>query len=179
MKTTFCTSLALALSLSATGPALLAQTSAAPVRLASVVAAPGGDSAYDPAFAKQQLDKADALFLKGNISAAQRAYKAVADMQLANNVLPGEAMWKLAELYQSEGQSRRTAVTLDKLASEAERFGDPKLQARSLLEAAILYQKAGMTENSLACAERLQPLMASPFVSADFRAEVQRRLIRG
>jgi hypothetical protein len=148
MKTPIRTTLAVVLSLSASSSLALAQTSV------------------------------PRLSLEGRVSAARREYNAIAELQRSNNVLPSEAMWKLAELYNSEKDDRRTATILHELAMDAERFGDPQLQARALLEATILYNKANMKEKAIGCASRLDLLMASPFVSDELRAEVKNRIRR-
>lgn len=172
--------LALALSLGASSAVLDAQGTSLPLRLA-VATTPSratGDGTYDPAVAKQRITHAQELFQRGRVSSARRELERVIALQRANGVFASDAMWKLAELHQSENDPRRTARVLDQLATEAERFGDPQLQARSLLEATILFQKARMNDEALTCANRLKPLLGSRFVSPEFRAEVDRRLVR-
>jgi hypothetical protein len=177
MKTPIRTTLAVVLSLSASSSLALAQTSVPRLALASVSTATPANS-YDPAAVRARIAHADELSLEGRVSAARREYNAIAELQRSNNVLPSEAMWKLAELYNSEKDDRRTATILHELAMDAERFGDPQLQARALLEATILYNKANMKEKAIGCASRLDLLMASPFVSDELRAEVKNRIRR-
>ena len=186
MKTIARTALALALGIAASGTPLLAQASAPAVLAhASTPAARAAafsvvsENAYDAAAARARITRGDELQLRGKITAASREYIAVAKMQRAHNLLPTEAMWKLAELHHSQGQSpERTADVLTALALEAERLGDPQVQAKALLEATILYKKANVPVKAHACADRLEQLVASPHVSAEFRQEVQRRIIR-
>ncbi|CAN5207819.1 hypothetical protein BH24GEM2_BH24GEM2_15220 [soil metagenome] len=177
MKAPARTTLAVLLSLGVSSNLALAQTSAPRLALAaSYAAAPL--STYDPAVVRARLAHADELSMEGRLSAARREFAAVAEMQRSHNVLPAEAMWKLAELYHSQGSAHRTAATLHELAMDAERFGDPELQAKALLEATILYNNARMSEKSIACAKRLELLMASPHISDELRAAVGSRIRR-
>ena len=185
MNTALRTTLTLALGMSASSSAILAQTSAAPLKLAAVspatvvagVVAP--EKSYDPAAVRTRLARADELVQRGRIPAASREYIAVAKMQRAQNVLPSEAIWKLAELHHAHGQSpERTANVLVALAMDAERFEEPQIEAKALLEAAILYNKAFMPAKAAACVDRLDWLMTSPRISDEFRREVQQRIVR-
>lgn len=177
MKTVARITLVAALGLAASGTTVLAQASA-PMVLAVAIHAGASETSYDPAAVRTRIAHADKLSMEGNLSAARREYTAVAELQRSNNVLPAEAMWKLAELYHSQKSAKRAAAVLDALAVDAERLGDPKLQAKSLLEAAILYKNARMPEKAVACATRLNLLMASPHISDEFRQEVQKRIVR-
>ena len=108
-----------------------------------------------------------------------RQYIAVAKIQRSQDVLSAEAMWKLAQLHHSGGQcAERTAHVLLTLARDAERFAEPEIEAKALLEATLLYNKANLPEKANACADRLKVLMTSPLVSDDFRQDAQRRIIR-
>ena len=167
-----------ALTLAASGTPLLAQ-SPAPTVLAAAVHASPFNAPGAPSTATTRIAHADDLVLRGKISAASREYIAVAKMQLAQNVLPTEALWKLAELHHSHGQSpERTARVLTLLAIEAERLGDPQVQAKALLEAAILYNMASLPGKANECANRLEQLVESPRITDEFRQEVQRRIVR-
>ena len=177
MNTPIRTTLAVILSLGASSSLALAQTSAPRLAMATSQAATSA-SAYDAAAVRARIARADELSLSGHISAARREYSTVAELQRSHNVLPAEAMWKLAELHHSEGSTRRTAAVLHELAMDAEQFGDPQLQAKALLEATVLYNKARMNDKAIECAKRLDLLMASPHVSNELRSEVQNRLRR-
>ena len=184
MNTALRTTLTLALSISASSSAVLAQTSAPLPRLAAVSSTVVTDAvasveSYDPVAVSARLDRADELLQQGRITAASREYIAVAKMQRAQNVLPSEALWKLAELHNTYGQSpKRTATVLVALAADAERFGEAQIEAKALLEATILYSKGYMPEKARDCASRLDALMTSPLVSDEFRREAQQRIIR-
>jgi hypothetical protein len=166
-----------ALTIAASGTPMLAQGSA-PMVLASATTTGPAVKTYDPAAMRARIAHADELWMEGNLSAARREFTAVAELQRSHNVLPAEAMWKLAELYHSDKSPKRAAAVLDALAADAEQFGDPKLQAKALLEAAVLYENARMPAQAVTCAKRLDLLMASPHITDEFRQEVQRRIVR-
>ena len=185
MNTALRTTLTLALGISASSSAILAQTSAAPLKLAAVspatavTVAVASERSYDPAAVRTRLDRAQELVQQGRITAASREYIRVAEMQRAHNVLPSEAMWKLADLYNTyERSPERTANVLVALAADAQRFGDPQLEAKALLEATILYSKAYMPEKAHECVDRLEVLMTSSLVSDEVRREAQSRIVR-
>lgn len=112
----------------------------------------------------------------GDYKGARREYDRVAALQRARGELPGRALWLSAQMSYSRHQHQRAAVTLEALAKEAQRYGDPVLQARALIEAAVLYQHAGMGKESLACLKQLKPLLSSPYLSAQARAAIEERI---
>ena len=163
----------------ASAPTRLAQASA-PTAQPEVIAAVPYGKIYDPAVASARIARADELyFVRSKAAAAVREYRAVAKMQREHDVLPTEAVWKLAEAsHASQRFPERTAAIFRELARDAERLGDPAVQAKALLEATVLYNSAGMKAEAHACAARLEQLMASPHVSNDLRSAVQTRIIR-
>ena len=174
------TALAVALGIAASATPLLAQASA-PTKLAAAIDVAPVAKASDPSTtaASTRLARADELVQRGRIAQASREYIKVAKMQRAQNVLPSEALWKLTELHNTYEQSpERTANVLVALAADAQRFGDPQTEAKALLEATILYNMVGMRHEAHACADRLEHLMASPHISAEFRREAKSRIIR-
>lgn len=179
MKTIARITLAATLGIAASGTPIFAQASAPVLRIASVapITAPA-PTTYDAAAVQARLQKAGDLLLEGHVSAARREYADIIELQRSHNVLPTEAMWQLAGLYNTEGSWKRTAAVLNELAEDAERYGNPQVQAEALLEATVLYDKARMPQEALACAKRLDSLMGSPFVTEELRQEVQRRIIR-
>ena len=175
------TALAVALGIAASGTPLLAQAST-PVRLAAAgaaYAAPAANTTDPSTAASTRLARAEELVKRGRIAQASREYIKVAKMQRAQNVLPSEALWKLAELHNTYGQSpERTANVLASLAADAERLGEPAVEAKALLEATILYNEADMPEKARDCASRLDALLTSPGVSDEVRREAQSRIVR-
>ena len=179
MKTIARITLAATLGIAASSTPIFAQASSPVLRLASVAPITAlAPTTYDAAAVKARLAKASDLLLEGQISAAKKEYADIIELQRSHNVLPTEAMWQLAGLYNSERSWKRTATILNELAEDAERYGNPQVQAQALLEATILYNKARMPQEALSCAKRLDSLMASPFVTEELRQEVQRRIVR-
>ena len=175
MKTIARITLAALLGTAASGTSLLAQASA-PMRLASAITTGTSIKAYDPAAVQVRLARADELSLEGRSSTARREYRAIAAMQRAHQVLPEQALWKLANEHFADKDWKQAAVVLHQLADDAERFGNPQVQAQALLEATILYGQARMPQEAQACATRVDLLLASPHLSDEFRQEVARRI---
>ncbi len=166
-------------SLLVSGQALVAQ-SASPFTLGALeVSATADVKPYNATEVREQLDRAHQLRVESRFSQARRAYNDIIKLQQSHNILPGEAMWGLAELYYSRKDLRNAAATLDQLADEAQQYGDPVLQARALVEAAIFYQQLGDQEKALTRFERLKPLLSSPFLPEATRTKIEARISRG
>lgn len=178
MRSTFRIALAAMTMLAASGPALSAQSAMSEQRVSFSTATnlPFKVSAASDA-ARARLDKADELLMEGKFSAAAREYAAVARLQQAEHVIPAEALWKLAEIHHGRKNYLRSAGVLSELATIAERYGDPALQARALLEAAILYQAVGESQRAQSALDRLEPLLHSPSLSKEVRSSLQSRII--
>ena len=125
-----------------------------------------------------RLANAREMMEQGRYGEARREYAAIAKQQKVEGTLAGEALWRLGSLYYADRNFRRAALTFDRLAQDAEIYGDPVLQARALLEAAVLYQKMGMGEKVMPRVERLDLLLASPYMSAEVRDGITRRISR-
>lgn len=158
--------------------AVLAQSTSSysSVALAVPAATESVRPAYNESDVRMRLDKAHQLCEEGQWTAARREYASVAKLQRANNVLADEALWNLANLYHGNRQIRRAAETLDELAEAAQRHGNPVVQAKALIESAILYQSLQMPEMASARIERLQPLLDSPFLSDEVRKSIEKRI---
>lgn len=133
-------------------------------------------SEYNPSEVRAQLDNAHRLCEQGRFKEGRRAYAAIARLQRANNVLPDEALWNLANLYHGSGNLQRSAQVMDELAQAAELHGNPVVQAKALVEAAILYHTLGQRQEAAMRIERLQPLLSSPYLSNEVRTEIQSRI---
>ena len=167
--------------------AIMTGISAAPLAADQTVAASAGDVRTqsvteihaDPiTTVSARLAKARTLMEQGRYREAKREYAAIAKQQKVGGTLADEALWRLGSLYYADGDLRRAALTFDRLAHEAESYGDPVLQARALLEAAVLYQRAGMSEKVMPRVERVELLLASPYMSAEVRDGITRRISR-
>lgn len=136
-------------------------------------AARGG---YDASEVRMRLDRAHELSEQGRWKEARREFASVAKFQRTHQVLADEALWHLANLYHGDRQIRRAAETMDDLADAAQLHGNPVVQAKALIESAILYQSLNMPEQASARIERLQPLLDSPFLSDEVRSSIQKRI---
>jgi tetratricopeptide (TPR) repeat protein len=137
---------------------------------------PSSTDPSDPAVAQMHLERARALSLLGHFDEAHAEYEQAARLQRANNILPAEALWGIAEIYYGQGRDLQAATVLAELAREAELRGDPVVQVKALMEAAVLYQSQARSEEAARLALRLQPLRNSPYLSDDLRAQIDSRL---
>jgi ATP/maltotriose-dependent transcriptional regulator MalT len=121
------------------------------------------------------LQRADSLRGKMRFAAARRLYMAAAQRQDAEQTKPCRVLWQVAELYFAEGDVRRAATTLDLVAAKAASYGDPEVQARALLESAILYERLGDKDQASTRLQRLDAVLTSPHISADVRSAITAR----
>ncbi|MBA2244595.1 MAG: hypothetical protein H0W11_06540 [Gemmatimonadetes bacterium] len=158
--------------------AVLAQSTASysSVALTVPAATESVPAPYDASNVRMRLDKAHQLCEEGRWAEARREYASVAKLQRTHKVLADEALWNLANLYYGDRQIRRAAATMDELADAAQLHGNPVVQAKALIESAILYQSLKMPEQASARIERLQPLLDSPFLSAEVRSSIEKRI---
>ncbi len=112
----------------------------------------------------------------GRVRSARVVYRAIVASQDSAGVFPGEVLWALASLEFARDRELRAAAVLDDLAAAAARYGRPDWQARALLEAGLLYQSHGHTDLSVARYQVLKPLLASPAISDDLRAQLTSRI---
>ena len=121
------------------------------------------------------LQRADSLRGRMRFADARQLYMAAAQRQDAERTKPCGALWSVAETYFAEGNFRRAASTLDLVAEKAARYGDPEVQARALLESAILYEKLGAKDQASTRLQRLDAVLTSPFIADDVRATISAR----
>jgi tetratricopeptide (TPR) repeat protein len=146
----------------------------AQARLASLeVVAPAADTAALAA----RVDEALRTFREGRLQQARRELEVLARAQEEAGMLPGAALWQLAEAYSATGDRLRAAATLDRLARAAELHGDPVLQARALFESTIYYQQAGVRDRAHERYTRLLPLLRSPYMPAEVRQSLRARIV--
>ena len=153
--------------------ALVAQTFSARAPRADVVATTAGGTG-DTA-ASLNLDRAESLHGRMRFADARREYLAAAKKLEAAGAMPCEALWQAAEMYHAEGNVRGAARTLDLVAEKAAVFGHPSMQAKALLEAAILYEQSGAAWQASTRLTRLDAVLTSPFVTDSLRSEIAAR----
>lgn len=153
---------------------LLAVPAHAQSRAASAVGVPVM-VASRPADAAR-MDVAAALANKGHFRKAAAAYHAAAEEQLRHGELPELAYWQEASMYFAIRDNARAAVALDALARHAGEYGNPPVQVRAMLYAAVLHAQAGNARRASELADDLHTLRNSPYLDAELRSELDARL---
>ena len=133
----------------------------------------GAHTASDSVKAATRLGWARAHMMRGDFDGARRELARSIREARAAGSHAGPALWELANVVHVS-EPVRAAELLDEAAAEAETHGDPVAQARALLAAAVLYQQAGRTEEARARVERLRPMLRSPYLPEELRAELRR-----
>jgi hypothetical protein len=153
--------------------ALFAQTFSAGAQRADVVATTVGG--IGDTAASFSLNRAQSLHGRMRFADARREYLAAAKKLEAAGAMPCRALWQAAEMYYVEGNTRAAATTLDLVAEKAAAFGHPTMQAKALLEAAILYEQSGAASQATTRLTRLDAVLTSPFVPDSLRSEITAR----
>lgn len=113
----------------------------------------------------------------GEVRSARRAAEAVV-REGRDGLASVEALLFLAQMDHADGRRMRAADALDRAAVEAAKHGDPVAQTRALLDAATIYVSEGQMARAAARVEQLRPLLRSPYLPAELRAEAEGRLNR-
>jgi len=122
------------------------------------------------------MDRAEELHRALRLDAAVRVYREVVTVQDSMGELPVLALQRIATIQLSEGQTGAAATTMDRLAERAEWLGYPEIQARALIESAVLYQQLGARHAARERVRRLEPLLGSPHLDADTSNRIRSRL---
>lgn len=133
-------------------------------------APPGPDPSPD---VKAQIERGDLLFEEGKRIAARKAYQKAIEIAREEGELPEEAVRRLANAYYFDGQFRRAAKALDRLAEEAALHGDLPVQAWALADAAWLYGRAGDEASVKTRLEAVERLLASPYMPEAVRDRIE------
>jgi hypothetical protein len=163
----------LASSAIATRPVAAQTFSAAAAR--SDVSAVAVTLALRDSIAGINLHRGQALHQRLRFADARREYLEAAKKLEAGSLMPCEALWLAAEMYYAEGNVSRAAQTLDLVAAKAAAFGHPSMQAKALLESAILYEQVGAESRSVSRLTQLDALLSSPYVTSDVRSAIAAR----
>jgi hypothetical protein len=138
-------------------------------------------TATDPADAariRALLDKADESLVAGRLGDAKKAYRNVIEEQRAAGLYAGEALWHLASAYFFSDDNAGAVETLDELAVEAARFGDPSMELRATFESAVINQNMRRPSSVAAKLARVKALLQSPAISDTQKAEVTERIAK-
>jgi hypothetical protein len=112
----------------------------------------------------------------GRFAEAKRRYRDAIREDRAQDRYPAAAMWGLATVAYGEGNEREAARVLDELAGVAESFADPVMELRARFEAAVLYARQGLREQSAGHLIRVKRLLQSPAIPDDQKRSIQARL---
>ncbi len=129
------------------------------------------------AMVRFKVELGDRLTSEGQFGAARLAYDVAAKLVRAERYLPVEEVRRIANSYYFEGKYEDAAATLDRLAEEAEAFGDRGAQARAVADAAWVADLGGDESEAARHLERLEPLLGSPALPDDVREEIQTKLM--
>ncbi|MBI3568503.1 MAG: hypothetical protein HY084_09935 [Gemmatimonadetes bacterium] len=159
--------------------ALVASLAAVPAtaQSASALAASRALPAYIATDRAVSIADAQRLVEQGRLRDARNAFRRVALEQMDAGEYAAEALNGLARTEFALNDLRATASTLDLLASEAARFGDPEVRLRSLVEAALTYQDLGDRQKVADLVPAIQALLKSPVISEATRRDVASRLV--
>jgi tetratricopeptide (TPR) repeat protein len=119
-----------------------------------------------------RIDRGDEFVAQRRYSAARDAYGRAAELQRDSGRLPAHAMRRIANAYYYEGRLKSAARTLDELADEAASFGDLRVQAWALADAAWLYGRAGAGLEVSRRLARLERLLTSPYMPDSVRLRI-------
>jgi hypothetical protein len=147
-----------------------------PVHLTSTRGIVAANVGTDSARIAAALSSASALAEDGHVREALRSLRSLANSQRESGEYAGEPLRRLAEMQYAFGQEFDAASTLDELAEEASKFGDPSTRIRALLDAALVYQNLKLFDRVPEHARQIKVLLKSPAIDDKLRAEVSSRI---
>lgn len=130
----------------------------------------------DPMAVRTALAKAEDATYNGRAGEARKIYKKLIEEQRASGEFPGTALWRLALNYLYADDSWRAALTLDELASDANRFGDPAMELRASFESAVLWQQLKRPELVATRVERTRSLLQSTVIADSLKDDIRKRM---
>ena len=122
-----------------------------------------------------RLDGADRVRQNGRSDAARFIYESIAKDMYAVDLLPAEAVWRLAGIDYADGQALKAAAALDQLATAAAAHRDAVVEAASLLEAATIYHRKGRPAEATERFERGMRVLNSGDVPSTMRRTLLER----
>lgn len=132
-----------------------------------------------PTVAHVLFERAEELHRAHRLDDALDLYEdAVGAMDDAGE-LPLVPLQRIATIHLASRDPGRAAEAMDRLAARAEWLGVPEVQAKALLEAAVLYQQAGVRNAVWERVRRLEPLLGSPHLDPVTLARIRARLQPG
>ncbi len=131
----------------------------------------------DSADMQSALDRAEKLTFAGRIGEARAIYRKLIDDAREAGEYARQPLWHLTMHYLHLNDNRNAAATLDELARQSNKFGDPSMELRATFEAAILWTKSKEPGYTEARAERIKDLLKSPVIAEAEKREFKRRMI--
>lgn len=163
-------------------PCALGAQAAENVHLASAESATPArvraEMAYDDRNVRRRMESAERAMERGSPLTAQKIYESVVKDLSEANVLPTEAMWKLATLRFVAGNELEAASILDGLATAAATYGDVVVEVRALIEAAHIYQLEGKVMDSVSRLDRAFGLLSTSDLPSDMKVALL-KTVRG
>jgi len=135
-----------------------------------------GTAAVDTVRLQSELKRASQATYSGRAKEARAIYRKLIAEQRAAGEYAKLPLWSLALHYFYEDDTRNAALTLDELASEANRFGDPTMELRAMFEATSLWVKRKELANGADRVERIKDLLKSPVIAEADKREFQSRM---
>lgn len=122
------------------------------------------------------MNRAEELHRESRMDQALDLYQDAVLAMDDEGVLPLVPLHRIATIHLAAGRKGQAAAAMDRLAARAEWLGYPEVQARALIEAAVLHQQVGARSVALERMRRLEPLLDSPFVGAETAARIRSRI---
>jgi hypothetical protein len=132
--------------------------------------------AIDSVRLQSELKRANAATNSGDAKKARAIYRKLIDEQRRAGEYARLPLWNLALHYFYEGNTRSAAMTLDELAKEANRFGDPSTELRAMFEATTLWAKRKELTDGTDRIERIKDLLKSPVIADADKREFRARM---
>lgn len=113
---------------------------------------------------------------KRRYAEAEREFRSAATIARREGHLPSKSLWHLACAYYYAGNNPAAVGVLDELRREAARFGDLRVEALAIFNAAWLDGQAGRYARAQSLVNELQTLLRSPYMPIATRDHLTARL---
>lgn len=114
---------------------------------------------------RAELQRASEATYSGNAKKARAIYRKLIEEQRRAGEYAKLPLWDLALHYYYENDTRNAALTLDELAREANRFGDPSMELRALFESTSMWAKRKEVQDGADRVARINDLLKSPVIA--------------
>jgi hypothetical protein len=130
----------------------------------------------DPAYVRALLNQAEEATFAGRSGEARKLYEQLVKEQEEVGQYSGTALWQLALNYLYADDAHKAARTLDELAAQADRFGDPAMEMRASFESGALWHQLKRDDLALPRIKVAQALLQSPVISKEDKQYITQRL---